>query len=198
MKSIDNLRDYVLTAPSICSTTRAILVGYVDEIEREVKELTDERDLLKTQWEAGVDFDQRLAAAAEGRADVTLFGVDYTALPEDADGVPIHVGDKVTCARSVWEVTGLRLTGAAWGVCCTIFNDHGGSGTNVYPPCDLRHHREPTVEDVLREFVERLDEIGSEDDCAGEAEQECRACIRRDIAAAYAEYAAKLRLAGDE
>lgn len=56
----------------------------------------------------------------------------------------------------------------------------------------------PTVEDVLREFVERLDEIGSEDDCVGEAEQECRACIRRDIAAAYAEYAEKLRLAGED
>ena len=36
MKGIDNLRDYVLTAPSICSTTRAILVGYIDNIEREV------------------------------------------------------------------------------------------------------------------------------------------------------------------
>lgn len=39
MKSIDNLRDYVLTAPSICSTTRAILVGYIDGIEREVGDM---------------------------------------------------------------------------------------------------------------------------------------------------------------
>ena len=39
MKSIDNLREYVLTAPSICSTTRAILVGYIDEIEREVADM---------------------------------------------------------------------------------------------------------------------------------------------------------------
>lgn len=37
MNSIDNLRDYVLTAPSICSTTRAILVGYIDAIEQEVE-----------------------------------------------------------------------------------------------------------------------------------------------------------------
>lgn len=41
MKSIDNLREYVLTAPSICSTTRAILVGYIDGIEREVAEVHD-------------------------------------------------------------------------------------------------------------------------------------------------------------
>ncbi len=39
MNSIDNLREYVLTAPSICSTTRAILVGYIDGIEREVADM---------------------------------------------------------------------------------------------------------------------------------------------------------------
>ena len=39
MNSIDNLREYVLTAPSICSTTRAILVGYIDNIEREVEDM---------------------------------------------------------------------------------------------------------------------------------------------------------------
>jgi len=39
MRSIDKLREYVLTAPSICSTTRAILVGYIDNIEREVEDM---------------------------------------------------------------------------------------------------------------------------------------------------------------
>ena len=39
MRSIDNLREYVLTAPSICSTTRAILVGYIDAIEFEVGDM---------------------------------------------------------------------------------------------------------------------------------------------------------------
>ena len=39
MESIDNLREYVLIAPSICSTTRAILVGYIDGIEREVADI---------------------------------------------------------------------------------------------------------------------------------------------------------------
>ena len=46
MKSIDNLRDYALTAPaaSMGSMARAIVAGMADEIEREVKELTDERE----------------------------------------------------------------------------------------------------------------------------------------------------------
>ena len=39
MNSIDNLREYVLTAPSVCSTTRAILVGYIDNIERDAADM---------------------------------------------------------------------------------------------------------------------------------------------------------------
>ena len=41
MNSIDNLREYALTAASVNATTRAVLAGYVDEIEREVEELRD-------------------------------------------------------------------------------------------------------------------------------------------------------------
>ena len=193
MKSIDNLREYALTAASVNATTRAVLAGYVDEIEREVKELTDERDMLKTQWEAGVDFDQRLEACVDKREDVTLWGVDYTALPLDADGEPIHVGDVMEWRYGNGEFEVIGIGGE------TLFYIDKDSNECEWTSIDCKHHHHaPTVEDVLREFAERLDEIGSEDDCVGEAEQECRACIRRDIAAAYAEYAAKLRLVGDE
>lgn len=178
MNSIDNLRDYVLTAPSICSTTRAILVGYIDGIEREVVDMRD--------------FCERLDDAATKREDVTLWGVDYTALPVDADGVPIHVGDVMELAGgNVEKVESLHNYGSeGWSATTT------NNATVI--PWSTRHHHAPTVEDVLREFAERLDEIGSEDDCVGVDEKECRACIRRDIAAAYAEYAAKLRLANSE
>lgn len=75
-------------------------------------------------------------------------------LPVNADGEYIHIGDKVTCGASVWEVTGFRLNGGFWGIYCTIFNDQGGSGTNLYPPSDLHHYHAPTVEDVLHEFID--------------------------------------------
>jgi len=39
MRSIDNLREYALTAASVNATTRAVLAGYVDEIEREVADM---------------------------------------------------------------------------------------------------------------------------------------------------------------
>ena len=114
--------------------------------------VTDHYSGWKSKQAEGIAIADRIDAAVEGMVK----------LPVDADGVPIHVGDKVTCARSVWEVTGLRLTGLAWGVCCTIFNDHGGSGTNVYPPCDLHHYHAPTVEDVLEELLREYDRDDSE------------------------------------
>ena len=188
MKSIDNLREYVLTAPSICSTTRAILVGYIDEIEREVKALTDERDLLKRQWEAGVDFDQRLEACADKREDVTLWGVDYMPNPLDADGKPIHVGDvmeNIVCPPVHREVTGV-------GVECFYGWDDGNGRYSQFGANCYRHHHAPTVEDVLREFAHVGIRIAAKHGIkAGEidfyADED-----------AIAEYAAKLALRGDE
>lgn len=74
--------------------------------------------------------------------------------PKDANGEPIRVGDEVVCINKRWTVTGLRLTGGFWGICCTIFNEQGGSGTNVYPPDSLTHYKPPTVEDMLYAFLE--------------------------------------------
>ena len=185
--AVDRLREYVANAPasSMGEMARAIVRNYCDAIDVEAGDPTGARR-----------FAERLEAAAAECADVTLFGTDYTALPVDADGEPIHVGD-VMEERSghTFEVASLMAFGGSdnWLVLSDPRNF-----SSFREPHDIRHHHAPTVEDVLREFVERLDEIGSEDDCVGEAEQECRACIRRDIAAAYAEYAAKLRLAGEE
>ena len=138
MRSIDNMREYVLTAPSICSTTRAILVGYIDGIEREV--------------------------------------ADMVPLPVDADGVPIHVGDVMELAGGdVEKVESMHNYGnEGWAVTTTH------NATVI--PWSARHHHAPTVEDVLREFG--ID---------WEHESDCE-----DRDALLKEYAAKLRLVGDE
>lgn len=163
MKSIDNLREYVLTAPSICSTTRAILVGYIDKVEHEVADMRG--------------FCERLDDAATKREDVTLWGVDYTPLPVDADGMPIHVGDvmeNIVCPSVHREVTGV-------GVECFYGWDEGNGRYSQFDVACYRHHHTPTVEDVLEEFVARWMETHHD-----------------DIPALKAEYAARLRLAGDE
>ena len=177
MRSIDNLREYALTAASVNATTRAVLAGYIDAIEFEVKELTDERDLLKTKWEAGVDFDQRLEACADNREDVTLFGVDYTALPVDADGVPIHVGDVMELdSGAVEEVESMHYYGSGGWTTTTTHNA-------TAMPSIIRHHHAPTVEDVLREYALKCEEAGNSGP---------------EVKRLAAEYAARLMLAGEE
>ena len=180
MKSIDNLRDYVLTAPSVCSTTRDILVGYIDDIDREVAEVRD-RDYRNGREDAkgAAEFADRLCRAAERREDVTLWGVDYTPLPVDADGEAIHVGD-VMEERSghTFEVASIMVFGGSGNQ--LVFSD-ARNFSSFREPHDLRHHHAPTVEDVLREFADAMS-----------------ATNPLDVPTRIAEYAAKLRLAGDE
>ena len=187
MESIDNLREWWRDRfPVMDRQLGCDFREHIDAIEFEVKALTDERDLLKRQWEAGVDFDQRLEACADNREDVTLFGVDYTALPVDADGVPIHVVD-VMDERLPFggyaapaSVDTMELSRGAGGYGWMVRLD-SESGAFINPKL-LRHHHAPTVEDVLREFADAW------------AEWKDGAAMMNPVET----FAAKLRLVGDE
>ena len=97
----------------------------------------------------------------------------YQLLPVDADGVPIHVGDVME-----WCDSGETLTVEGIGRDVLFYIDGGNAEWTAAR--NKRHRHAPTVEDVLREFVDALDI----DRC-------------EDFNATIAEYAAKLRLAGD-
>lgn len=87
-------------------------------------------------------FHDRLCRASERREDVTLWGVDYTALPVDADGEPIHIGDVMESDDGeTFKVCRLQLFSSGWAI-------DGGKFTQ-----SEIHHHTPTVEDVLREFA---------------------------------------------
>lgn len=92
-------------------------------------------------------------------------------LPVDADGVTWNVGDRDEDDNTVIE---LKLTSSGW---CVITD-----GGLFYRPDIHRHHHAPTVEDVLREFYSRY----------------CITKPKKEDDAIIAEYAAKLRLAGDD
>ena len=100
-------------------------------------------DRVDAEHERTVGFCKRLEDAAAKREDVEIFGVEYTALPLDADGVPIHVGD----VMDKGEVTCIRDCGKGWEV---VLNN-----LYTYDTPSLHHH-EPTVEDVLREFTDEV------------------------------------------
>lgn len=104
----------------------------------------------------------------------------YTALPVDADGVPIRAGDVMEeLSGHTFEVASLMAFGGSdnWLVLSDPRNF-----SSFREPHDLRHHHAPTVEDVLREFLDNFHDAS---------------CIEVE-ADVVAEYAAKLRLAGDE
>ena len=134
MNSIDNLREYALTAASVNATTRAVLAGYVDEIEREVEEVRDR------EYRNGME-DGEMAAERDG----------WVRLPLDADGVPIHVEDVMEWPYGNGEFRGNGIGGN------TLFYIDKDSGECEWTAAgDKHHHHAPTVEDVLREFAEGL------------------------------------------
>ena len=67
-------------------------------------------------------------------------------LPVDADGVPIHVGDVME-----WCDSGETLTVEGIGSDVLFYID--GENAEWTAARNKRHHHEPTVEDVLREFA---------------------------------------------
>ena len=101
----------------------------------------------------------------------------HVELPKDADGVPIRVGDEVVDeldeSTAPRKVTSLYLANDGWWVYI------GGVGRR---PDRYSHHHAPTVEDVLREMADR---------CYADEDEP------RDRDAIVAEFAAKLRLAGE-
>lgn len=108
-------------------------------------------------------------------------------LPEDADGVPIHVGDVVTMQllfggeSKPLVVDRMELSHGRDGDLWCVALDTDKECWNQ--PSLMRHYTPPTVEDVLREFS-----------CVLMGKRE----FDGDVTEAVAEYAAKLTLRGDE
>ena len=103
-------------------------------------------DRVDAEHERTVGFCKRLEDAAAKREDVEIFGVEYTALPLDADGKYIHIGDVME-----WCDSGETLTVDGIGRDVLFYID--GENAEWIPADSIRHHHEPTVEDVLREFA---------------------------------------------
>ena len=120
------------------------LLAIADRIDAEAE------DNERFRREAG-PFCDRLREAAAERADVTLFGVDYVAIPLDADGEPIHVGDVMDTEHfGTVEVEGFVHSAVAF------YNYSGQPAYICTAPANTCHHHAPTVEDVLREFADEV------------------------------------------
>lgn len=107
----------------------------------------------------------------------------WVELPKDADGVPIHVGDELEYLEALHPDVPSRFK-----VQDMFYCGKGKWRLRAYPatyePEKCRHYHAPTVEDVLREFADRVCNSGHQ--------------WGLDAADTIAEYAKRLKLAEGE
>jgi hypothetical protein len=104
---------------------------------------------------------------------------EYVTLPKDADGVPIHIGDRVENNERVVRIV---LTDESWEP--SVYVEKLPNVLHEHFCHEISHYHAPTVEDVLRRFLgecESASALGYTD-------------MPQDI---FDTYAAKLRLAGE-
>lgn len=139
----------------------------------------DEEDAMK--YAAGID--EGFASADDwlnaNEDDLAKHG--WVKLPVDAEGKPWHVGDMTENKQTV---QGMCLNKHGWHFLGTV---------NDIDPSIHTHYQPPTVEDVLREFAQEMnDNLGMYTGEAIDADE-----WRDADAKTIADFAAKLRLAGD-
>ena len=170
MRSIDNLRERANGLHGV----------YINQADHTIT--------VTTGWDAPPDMD---SVSLRDHVNGILDGIerevgDMVPLPVDADGVPIHVGETVTCVlpfggeSKPFVVDRMELGRDGDGDVWSVALDRPTSCWEQ--PLLLRHHHAPTVEDVLAEMLDVWGESPS--NVTNEA--------------IIAEYAAKLRLVGDE
>lgn len=111
----------------------------------------------------------------------------YVELPVDADGEAIHIGDVLYGYGKSITVVSMRLEGFGW----VLISEQGGGFHDCHA---FTHYHAPTVEDVLREFAQEMNEnLGMYKGEAIDADE-----WRDADAKTITEYAAKLRLAEED
>lgn len=148
------------------------------------------------QWAIEDMLDRIDAEYEKAVRELNDYASDSVLLPRDADGVPIHIGDVMdgvdkydSLKKVTGEVTTISFDATldpddSKSVGIRVWSDDRSSYHTAYldPRASVyRHHHEPTVEDVLREFALRV------------AGKDCMTA-RPEV---VEEYAAKLRLADD-
>lgn len=147
-------------------------MGMANAKDAQAEYLRGKNDGYDEGWDAG------FASADDwlGQHEDAMAEHGWVRLPKDIDDKLIHEHDKIDWRdhAGTWHNNALVVAVCSDG--CYVMD---GMVFHVHAS-DIRHHKHPTVEDVLDEFVERWHDTHHD-----------------DIPALKAEYAAKLRLADD-
>lgn len=148
--------------------------GVYHGVNEMVKELCIELVRMSDEHMAEV---REAKTGVDSMTDEELLEHGLVRMPKDADGEYIHIGDVME-----WCDSGETLTVEGIGRDVLFYID--GENAEWTAARNKRHHHAPTVEDVLRQFLGECDSAIS----LGYDE------VPHEV---FAEYAAKLRLAGD-
>jgi len=185
MESVDRLRERFegeVLSWRMTSEDFAEIDSMLRDIERE-HEMALKTDADSTSYQLGYMAGRAavmrehngLKKAVAGREEVEMFGVRYAPLQVDRDGVAIRHGDVMEWPDGKTFV----VVGIGDGTLFYVEDDDGTPVVEWTSVSTKRHHRKPTVEDVLREMLNAWGELPS--NATNEA--------------IIAEYAARLRTA---
>ena len=169
MESIDRLREYVDGNSYINEVTASCICSLLDTIEQEVGEMQ-----------------RALTIDAKPMTDENMAADGWVRLPVSDDGNVLYIGDLVDEKlpfggyAAPAPIDTMEMSRGASGYVWMVKLD--AENRALINPKLLRHHHAPTVEDVLREFITKAEDIGDYE-------------VSED--ALIAEFAAKLRLAED-
>lgn len=171
MNATDELRAYAGGCDVFRQASLNTIADHIDEEhERELRE----------QYNDG--YDEGFASADDWDVDHAdeLAEHGWVRLPRDEDGVPIRVGDRLDGYNDTTVVKGLTLSANGWDMVCNngLWHD----------PEAFTHHKD-TVEDVLREFADRV--------CSSDHIVKDGKYLGIEDTGLLAEYAEKLLLARD-
>ena len=170
MESIDRLREYVDGNSYINEVTASCICSLLDTIEQEVGEMQ-----------------RALTIDAKPMTDENMAEHGWVRLPVSDDGNVLYIGDLVDEKlpfggyAAPAPIDTMELSRGASGYGWMVKLD--AENRALINPKLLRHHRAPTVEDVLREFAAEVETAGG---------------VMELPDATLAEYAAKLALRGDK
>lgn len=188
MESIERLREYI-NGTTISTWTRNYIDQHIDAIEREVEDELKAKDGQMWLRGYGEGYDAGFASTDDWAAqhEDAMAEHGWVRLPVDAEGEVIHIGELVDEKLPFGgyappaPIDTMELSRGASGYRWMVKLD--AENRALVSPKLLRHHRAPTVEDVLREFAAEVETAGG---------------VMELPDAAFAEYAAKLALRGDE
>lgn len=126
-------------------------------------------------------YDEGFASADDwfGQHESNMAEHGWARLPKDADGEYIHIGDRMENNERVVRIV---LTDGSWEP--SVYIEKLPNVLHEHFCHEIGHYHAPTVEDVLAEFANRVCNSGHQ--------------WGLDAADTIAEYAAKLRLAGED